>query len=48
MAQNQMARIPQSQLDILNRYLNERPVKLGKLSDELGVKIKVSSLEAGI
>lgn len=34
--------------EILDRYLSEYPVKLGQIAKELGVSIKVSSMNTGV
>lgn len=44
----ELNRISGEQREILDRYLSEHPVKLGKLAKDLGVSIKVSSLGTGI
>ena len=36
------------QLEIVNRYMNELPVKVGALARELGISVKVSTLKPGI
>ena len=41
---NELDRVPTAQREILDRFLSERPVKLGQLAAELGVSIRVSSL----
>lgn len=48
MASNEMNRVSPEHRDIINRFLAEHPVKLGELATALGVKIKVSSLGAGV
>lgn len=48
MASNELDRVEERTRGILNRFLSERPVKLGKLASALGVKIKVSSLGIGV
>jgi Zn-dependent peptidase ImmA (M78 family) len=44
----EMNRIAPQEYQILERFMSERPVRLGALARELGVKIKVSSLGPGI
>ncbi|WP_411891935.1 ImmA/IrrE family metallo-endopeptidase [Yoonia sp. SDW83-1] len=48
MASNEMNRVAPEHRDALNRFLTEHPVKLGQLATALGVRIKVSSLGAGV
>lgn len=48
MASNVMNRVSPEHRDALDSFLVEHPVKLGKLATSLGVKIKVSSLGAGV
>lgn len=43
----ELKRLPKDQREILERYMSERPVKLGQLAKELGISIKVSSLGTG-
>jgi len=44
----ELNRIQSAEREILNRYLSKYPVKLGQLARELGVPIKVSSLNTGV
>ena len=48
MVSRELSHIEQHQRIILDKYLSEYPVKLGKLARELGVTIKISSLRLGI
>lgn len=48
MTSREYKRIEGSTKEILDRYLAEYPVKLGKLAKELGVSIKVSSMSTGV
>ncbi|WP_273691679.1 ImmA/IrrE family metallo-endopeptidase [Ketogulonicigenium vulgare] len=48
MASKEIAKIDQPERSILERYVSEYPVKLGKLAKDLGVAIKVSSMPTGI
>ena len=48
MASNEMNRVVSEHREVLDQYLSERPVRLGQLASELGVKIKISSLGAGV
>lgn len=48
MTSRELRRIQGAEKDILNRYLSEYPVKLGHLAKELGVAIKVSSMNTGV
>lgn len=48
MTSREMSRVQGGEKQILDRYLAEYPVKLGKLAQELGVAIKVASMKTGI
>ncbi len=44
MSAKEILQIETTQLKILNRYIKEQPIKLGKLAKEFGVKIKIAIL----
>lgn len=48
MTSREYKRIQEPEREILDRYRSEYPVKLGKLANELGVSIKVSSMNTGV
>ncbi len=48
MAPRELSRIEPDKRQILEKYLSHYPVKVGKLADELGIAIKVSSLPTGV
>lgn len=48
MTSREYKRIQDPTKKILNRYLSEYPVRLGHLAKELGVSIKVSSMNTGV
>lgn len=48
MTSREYKRIQDPTKEILNRYLSEYPVRLGHLAKELGVSIKVSSMNTGV
>lgn len=48
MTSREYKRIQDPTKEILQRYLSEYPVKLGHLAKELGVAIKVSSMNTGV
>lgn len=48
MTSRELKSLQGAQKEILEKYLSEHPVKLGKLAAELGVRIKVSSLHTGV
>lgn len=48
MTLREISRIEPEEKRILDRYMNEYPVRLGQLAKELGVSIKVASLGTGI
>lgn len=48
MYSKEFEKIDSSERAVVNRYISEFPVKIGQLARELGVKIKISSLRAGI
>ena len=48
MTSREYRRLKGAEKEILDRYLSAYPVKLGQLAKELGVSIKVSSMNTGI
>jgi hypothetical protein len=48
MTSREYKRIQDPTKEILQRHLSEYPVKLGRLAKELGVSIKVSSMNTGV
>lgn len=48
MTSREYQRLDDASKDILDRHLSEYPVKLGQLAKDLGVEIKVSSMNTGI
>lgn len=48
MTSREYRRLEGPQKEILEQYLSEYPVKLGKIAKELGVSIKVSSMSTGV
>lgn len=48
MTSREYRRLKGHQREVLDKYLSEYPVKLGKIANELGVSIKVSSMSTGV
>ena len=48
MVSRELERISPNDRAVLDKHLTSRPVKLGELARELGVQIKVSTLQTGI
>jgi Zn-dependent peptidase ImmA (M78 family) len=48
MSKLMLEKIPSEARPILDQHLKEKPVKLGKLAEDLGIKVKLSSLGRGI
>lgn len=48
MSRSMLDRIPPEARSVIGEYLKEKPVKLGKLAERLGIKVKLSSLGRGI
>jgi len=48
MTSREYNRIQAPEKEILDRYASQYPVKLGQLANELGVSIKVSSMNTGV
>lgn len=48
MAPRELAKISQKELEIIRRYTDEYPVKLGQIAKDLGILVKVTNMPAGI
>ncbi len=48
MASRELSRVSQEQRKIIDKYIGDCPVKLGKLAKDFGVKIKISGLQMGV